>query len=109
VVAPNVTGNLAASGFNFTVSLTGFNEVKGSVLRLDIYSRAIPEWNLEGDVAGQGTVDLYDLVAIAHHVGETPGCGQGLYSLQQVEQYDVNFDCQVNIYSLVTVASEIGS
>jgi hypothetical protein len=109
VVAQNVTGDLAVSSLNFTVSITGFNEVNGSVWRLKIYRSIIPEWNLEGDVTGQGTVNLYDLVAIARNIGETPGCGQGSCSLQQVEQYDVNFDCQINIYSLVTVASEIGS
>jgi hypothetical protein len=114
VIAQNVTGYLAVSSLNFTVSITGFNEVKGSVWRLDIYHRAIPEWNLEGDVTGpnglpQGKVDIYDLVAIAQHIGETPGCGQGSYNLQQVERYDVNFDFQINVYSLVTVASEIGT
>jgi len=109
MVAQNVTGDLMVSSLNFTASITGFNEVKGPVLRLDIYRGTIPEWNREGDVTGQGQVNIYDLVAIAQHIGETPGCGQGSCSLQQVEQYDVNFDCQINIYSLVTVASEIGS
>jgi hypothetical protein len=114
VVAQNVTGNLAVSSLNFTVSIAGFNEVKGSIWRLDIYHRIIPEWNLEGDVTGpnglpQGKVDIYDLVAIARRIGDTPGCGQGSFNLQEVEQYDVNFDCQINIYTLVTIASEIGS
>jgi hypothetical protein len=114
VVATNATGDLAVSSLNFTVSIKGFNDITGSVWRLDIYHRAIPEWNLEGDVSGpngvpDGKVDLYDLVAVAKNIGETPGFGQGSYSLQQVERYDVNFDFQVDVYSLVTVASEMGS
>jgi hypothetical protein len=114
VVAQNATGDLAVSGLNFTVSLAGFNDIQGSVWRLDIYHRAIPEWNLDGDVSGpngvpDGKVDIYDLVAVARHIGETPGFGRGSDNLQNVERYDVNFDFQVDVYSLVTVASEIGS
>jgi hypothetical protein len=114
VVRQNATGDLAVSGVNFTVSISGFNDVKGLVWRLDIWHRTIPEWNLAGDVSGpngqpDGVVNIYDLVAVARHIGETPGFGQGSCNLQQVEQYDVNFDFQVNVYSLVTVASEIGS
>jgi hypothetical protein len=119
VVAQKAIGDLAVpsavsiAGLNFTVSIAGFDEVKGSVWRLDIYHRVIPEWNLEGDITGpngrpQGEVTFYDLVAVARHIGETPGCGQGSCSLQEVEQYDVNFDFQVNVYSLVTVANEMG-
>jgi hypothetical protein len=114
VVAQNATGDLAVSSLNFTVSIAGFDKVNGSVWRLDIYHATVPEWNLEGDVTGpnglpQGKVTLYDLVAVAKHIGETPGCGQGSCNLQEVEQYDVNFDFQVDVYSLVTVASEMGS
>jgi hypothetical protein len=114
VIAQNVTGDLAVSSLNFTVSIAGFNDVTGSVWRLDIYHMVIPEWNLEGDVSGpngvpDGKVDLYDLVAVAKNIGETPGFGQGSFNLQQVERYDVNFDFQVDVYSLVTVASEMGS
>jgi hypothetical protein len=114
VAAQNVTGDLAVSGDNFTVSITGFYNIVGSAWRLDIYQRTVPEWNLEGDVSGpngrpDGVVNIYDLVAVAKNIGETPGMGQGTYNLQQVEQFDVNFGCQVNVYSLVTVASEIGS
>ena len=116
VVAQNATGDLAVSSHNFTVSIKGFNDVNGSVWLLKIYHSTIPEWNLEGDITGpngrpQGKVDLYDLVAVAKHIGETPGLQQGSYAnnMQEVEQYDVNFDFQINIYSLVTVASEMGS
>jgi hypothetical protein len=115
VVRQNATGELKVSPLNFTVSLAGFNDVKGLVWRLDIWHWTILEWNLDGDVSGpnngqpDGKVDIWDLVAVAKHIGMTPGFGQGIHDLQDVEQYDVNFDCHVDVYSLVTVANEIGS
>jgi len=113
VVRTNATGKLMVSGPNFTVSIAGFNDLTGPVWRLDIWHVSIATWCLDGDVSGpngvpDGKVDIYDLVAVARHIGETPGFGQGSCNLQQVEQYDVNFDFQVNVYSLVTVAAEIG-
>jgi hypothetical protein len=117
VVKENATGELMVSGLNFTVSITGFKDVTGSVWRLDIWHRATPEWNLDGDVSGpngvpDGKVDIYDLVAVAKHIGEgplDPGFGQGSHNLQDAERYDVNYDFHVDVYSLVTVASEIGT
>jgi len=113
VVKTNATGQLMVSGVNFTVSIAGFNDLTGPVWRLDIWHVSIAAWCLDGDVSGpngvpDGKVDIYDLVAVARHIGETPGFGQGSCNLQQVEQYDVNYDFQVNVYSLVTVAAEIG-
>jgi hypothetical protein len=106
VVKQNATGALEVSGGwkNFTVSITGFNDVKGLVTRAVISHKRI----LVGDFTGQGYVNILDLVAVARHIGETPGLEQGSCNLQQVEQYDVNFDFHVDIYSLVTVANEIG-
>jgi len=116
VVSQNATGQLEVSALNYTLSIAGFNDVKGTVSFLCIQHKTmiLPEWNLTGDVSGpngvpDGKVDIWDLVAVAKHIGETPGLGQGSFGLQQVEQYDVNFDFHVDMYSLVTVASEIGS
>jgi hypothetical protein len=114
LVKQNATGELKVSGLNFTISIAGFNDVKGFVCRLDIWHRAIPEWNLDGDVSGpngqpDGKVDIFDLVAVAKHIGETPGLGRGSHDLQEVERYDVNSDFQIDVYTLVTVANEIGS
>jgi hypothetical protein len=114
LVIQNATGELKVSALNFTISIAGFEDVKGLVWRLDIWHRAIPEWSLEGDVSGpngqpDGKVDIFDLVAVAKHIGETPGLGQGSHDVQEVERYDVNSDFQIDVYSLVTVANEIGS
>jgi hypothetical protein len=107
VVKQNATGTLEVSGGwkNFTVSITGFYDVKGLITLAVISHKRI----LDGDFTGKGYVNIFDLVAVAKHIGETPGLGQGSCNLQEVEQYDVNFDCQINVYSLVTIASEIGS
>jgi hypothetical protein len=109
VVKQNATGDLAVSGpisdLNFTVSIASFNDVNGSVQRMVISHRRI----LDGDFTGKGYVDIFDLVTLAHHIGETPGFGQGLDNLRDVETYDLNFDFHIDIYTLVTVANEIGS
>jgi hypothetical protein len=111
VVRQNTTGDLKVYGVwkNFTVSLAGFSDVKGLVLYTAIRNRPIPE----GDVTGpngqpDGKVDIWDLVHVAKHIGETPGFGLGSHDLQEVESCDVNFSFHIDVYSLVTVATEIG-
>jgi hypothetical protein len=119
-VAQNVTGELMANGNwngvgplawrtsagNFTLSLAGFNDVTGSVERFVLHARAI----LDGDVLGHGVVDIYDLVYVARCIGDTPGSPQsgGLQSFEGIEKADLGFDFHIDIYDLVTVASELG-
>jgi hypothetical protein len=111
VVKQNATGDLAVSGplsdLQFTVSIAGFNDVIGSVMRMVISHRRI----LDADFYNQGSVTISDLVTVAHHIGETPGLGPSgqLDNLQDLETYDLNFNFRIDIYTLVTVANEIGS
>lgn len=107
-VRQNATGQLKVYGnwVNFTLSIAGFDDVKGSVRHFVAHGRAI----LEGDVLGHGRVDIYDLVFVARRIGRIAGAPQagGLSNFDDVESADVNFDFHVNIYDLVTVATEIG-
>jgi len=107
VAKQNATGTLEVSGGwkNFVVSITGFSDVNGLVQRAIISHRRI----MDGDFTGKGYVNIFDLVAVAKHMGDTPGMGQGLMGLQEVETYDLNFNFQIDVYTLVTVANEIGS
>jgi hypothetical protein len=104
----NATGELKVYGnwMNFTLSISGFEDVKGSVNHFVRHAKAI----LEGDVLGHGRVDIYDLVYVARRIGSTPGAPQsgGLSNFEDVESADVNFDFHVDIYDLVTVATQIG-
>jgi hypothetical protein len=111
VIKQNATGALEVSGIwkNFIVSISGFDHVKGLVTRMKQSEKRI----LDGDISGpngqpDSTVNIYDLVAVAKHIGETPGLGQGSHDLQQVESYDLNFDFHIDVYTLVSVATDIG-
>jgi hypothetical protein len=103
IVKQNATGELKVNftSMNFTVSIEGFEDVKGLVKHYVTHARA----HLEGDVDGDGHVGIYDLVHVAKHVGDTPRNGS---DLENVEGVDVNGDSHVDIYDLVTVANEIG-
>lgn len=123
-VAQNVTGVLEINGTwgptanpgasipcrtsagNFTLKLTGFNDVTGIVNQFVLHARGV----LDGDVLNHGVVDIYDLVYIAKCVGTTAGSPQsgGLQNFESIEKADINFDFHVDIYDLVTVATEIG-
>jgi|GEM_PF-2350234 len=124
-VATNVTGVLEVNGTwgikvnpgadslcrtsmgNFTLSLTGFNDVTGFVDQFVLHARAV----LDGDVLGHGVVDIYDLVYVAKYVGSTPGSPQsgGLQNFESIEKANVSFGFgAIDIYDLVTVATEIG-
>jgi hypothetical protein len=107
----NATGELEVDGStlngkNFTLSITGFKNVTGSVERFVTNAKTI----LVGDVLNHGVVDIFDLVYVARHMGETPGaptCG-GLANFEDVERACVSGDFQVSIYDLVTVATQMG-
>jgi hypothetical protein len=103
IVKQNATGELKVYGnwTSFTVSITGFDDVKGSVKCFTTHDKTI----LEGDFFGRGHVDIYDLVHVAKHIGDTPRNGS---DLQNVESSDVNGDSHIDVYDLVTVANEIG-
>ena len=121
-VAQNVTGELMVNGNwgptgpsaslcrtsagNFTLSLAGFDDVTGSVDQFVLHARAI----LDGDVLGHGVVDIYDLVYIARNIGSIAGSPQlgGLQSFEGIEKADLNGDFHVDIYDLVTAASQFG-
>lgn len=123
-VAQNVTGELMVNGNwnitanpgrdipcrtnfgNFTLSLTGFNDVTGFADLITVHARAV----LDGDVLNHGVVDIYDLVYVAKCAGTTAGSPQsgGLQNFEGVEKADVNFDFHVDIYDLVTVSTELG-
>jgi hypothetical protein len=107
-VRQNATGQLEVYGGwkNFTLSITGFDDVKGSVVLLAIRAATF----LEGDVLGHGTVDIYDLVYVARYIGAVPGDPRwgGLSNFESVAKADVNNEGCVNIYDLVTVAAQMG-
>jgi hypothetical protein len=102
-VVQNRTGELKVYGkwTNFTVSIDGFDDVKGLVMHYVTHARAC----LNGDINGDGKVDIYDLVHVARFIGCTPKTPT---DLQEIERVDMNSDTHVNIYDLVTVATEIG-
>jgi hypothetical protein len=102
-VAENRTGELKVYGnwMNFTVSIDGFNDVKGLVMHFATHAPVC----LEGDIEGRGKVDIYDLVHVARYVGCTPKTPS---DLEEIEKADVNHDGHVDIYDLVTVGTEIG-
>jgi len=107
-VRQNETGQLEVYGGwkNFTLSITGFDDVIGSVDRVCIR----PGMFLDGDVLGHGVVDIYDLVYVAKYVGAVPGDPRfgGLSNFGSVSKADINGDSCVDIYDLVTVASQMG-
>jgi hypothetical protein len=104
----NETGTLEVYGGwkNFTLSITGFDDVVGVVDRVCIRAGAF----LDGDVLGHGVVDIYDLVYVARYMGAVPGDPRygGLSNFASVSKADVNGDGSVDIYDLVTVASQMG-
>jgi hypothetical protein len=107
-VRQNATGELKVYGnwMNFTLSIAGFDDVKGSIKHFVTHAKVI----LDGDVLGHGRVDIYDLVHVARLIGSTAGAPQcgGISGFENVESADVNFDFQVDVYDLVTVATQIG-
>jgi hypothetical protein len=102
-VVQNRTGELKVYGnwMNFTISIEGFDDIIGLVKHFGVHPRAC----LEGDINGDGKVDIYDLVHVAKYIGCTPKTPT---DLEGIEQADVNHDTHVDIYDLVTVATEIG-
>ena len=107
-VRQNATGQLEVYGNwkNFTVSITGFDDVMGSVERVCIRAGTF----LDGDVLNHGVVDIYDLVYVARYMGAVPGDPRwgGLSNFETVSKADVNGDGIVDIYDLVTVATQMG-
>jgi len=107
-VRQNATGELEVYGGwkNFTLSIAGFDDVTGSVYRVDMRAATF----LDGDVLGHGVVDIYDLVYVARYMGAVPGDPRwgGLSYFESVSKADVNGDGYVDIYDLVTVATQMG-
>jgi hypothetical protein len=104
----NATGTLEVYGNwkNFTLSITGFDDVIGTVDHVCIRVGTF----LDGDVLGHGVVDIYDLVYVARYMGAVPGDPRfgGLSNFGAVSKADVCGDGSVDIYDLVTVASQMG-
>jgi hypothetical protein len=108
IIIQNSTGELKVyNGWqDFTVSINGFNDVKGKVVFSRISSLRISECDVNYD----GKVDIADLVHVARCIGSTPGCVMGSFELSKFTEFvsvDFNFDFKINVYDLVSVATEI--
>jgi len=104
----NATGELKVySGWqDFTVSISGFNDVGGKVVFSRISSLRVSECDVNYD----GHVNIEDLVHVAKRIGSTPGCVMGSFDLSNFTEFasvDFNFDFKIDIYDLVSVATEI--
>jgi hypothetical protein len=104
----NATGELKVSNEwqDFTVSISGFNDVTGKVVFSKISSLRVSECDVNYD----GHVNIQDLVHVAKRIGSTPGCVMGSFDLSKFTEFasvDFNFDFKIDIYDLVSVATEI--
>jgi hypothetical protein len=98
-VVSNATGELRVfEGWTkFALSITGLDLVSGSV-----HHRFVGTMDVEiGDVDEDGAVNIEDLVHVAHAYGGKPGIGN--YGFEM----DFNFDFQIDVGDLATVAAEI--
>jgi hypothetical protein len=108
IIVQNATGELKVyNGWqDFTVSISGFNNVIGKVVFSRISSLRISECDVNYD----GKVDIADLVHVARRIGSTPGCVMGSFGLSMFTEFvsiDFNFDFKIDIHDLFSVATEI--
>jgi len=105
VIVENATGELKVQGGQFTVSITDIGDINGIVKVYKISSVRI----CEGDITLDNKVNIKDLVHVARRIGSTPGwiMGEMNFNLEEFAQVDINFDFQIDIYDLVSVATEI--
>ena len=107
VIAENATGELKVydEWSKFTVSIANIGDVNGLVR----FSKMSSVRVLEGDVTYDGVVNINDLVHVARRIGSTPGwiMGQMNFNLEEFAHVDINFDFQIDIHDLVSVATEI--
>jgi hypothetical protein len=83
---------------DFSLSITGIDALTGWVVA---HYTGSMEINI-CDVNGNGQVNLEDLVGVAKRYGAMPGLGN--YSFEM----DLNFDFQIDVGDLTTIAANIG-
>jgi hypothetical protein len=95
----------------FTISITGIDEVKGSVKRYIIRPiEPIPIGDICGPNMGppDSTVNIWDLVHAAKAYGTTPGMPGMEFDFSFYFSMDFNFDFKIDIIDLTTIAVNIG-
>ena len=104
-VVSNATGELRVfeGGAKFELSITDLDLVSGSVHRYFVGTMGVEIGDVEGGPNGEpdGKVDIHDLVHVARAYGGKPGIGN--YGFEM----DFNFDFQIDVGDLATVAANI--
>ncbi|MGB9693640.1 MAG: hypothetical protein ACPLYF_02235 [Fervidobacterium sp.] len=106
-------GTLTVSGnwTTFTISITGIDEVGGSVKRYIIRPlEPIPIGDICGPNKGppDNNVNIFDLVHVAKAYGTTPGMPGMEFDFSSYFSMDFNFDFKIDIIDLTTIAVNIG-
>lgn len=107
IVADDASGDLSVTGgwSAFTIVITGVDLITGRVL----FYRMVSDGPIPiGDVTGlvpdtpDGEINIRDLVHVAKAYGDTPGIGRYNFDI------DFNFDFQIDIIDLTTLAASLG-
>ena len=112
VIVTEVPGDMKVTNdwTDFTIAIEGIELLSGTVLFYRVKSTPTPI----GDVTGppievppevpipDGKIDIWDLVHVAKAYGSTPGIGRFDFSM------DFNFDFEIDICDLVTIAVSLG-
>jgi len=106
-------GTLTVNGnwTTFMISITGIDEVGGSVKRYIIRPlEPIPIGDICGPNMGppDKTVNIFDLVHAAKAYGTTPGMPGMEFDFSSYFSMDFNFDFKIDIIDLTTIAVNIG-
>jgi len=106
----NGTGDLSVTGnwTNFVINISGIPLLSGEVMFHRVASMPIPMGDVYGPNRTQDSkVDIWDLQHVAHNYGSTPVL-DFMQGKPESFNMDFNFNFQIDIYDLTTIAVNIG-